>query len=129
VLRRSAWIGTDRRELEDEFLPHFVESHLEHWRESAEDDAERELFARLDAGERIPAADIVADRFIVGTPAEVIAEIRRYVAETGCDHIGVSFGVGSQDRPLDEEARREHDALAGMIELFGREVIPAFAGD
>ena len=111
VLRRSAWIGTDRRELEDEFLPHFVESHLEHWRESAEDDAERELFARLDAGEQIPAAAIVADRFIGGTPAEVIAEIRRYVAETGCDHLGVSFGVGSQDQPLDD-ARLEHDALA-----------------
>ena len=126
VLRRSAWIGTDRHELEDEFLPHFVESHLEHWRESAEDDAERELFVRLDAGEQIPAAGIVADRFIGGTPGEVIAEIRRYVTETGCDHLGVSFGVGSQDRPLDD-ARLEHDASARMIELFGSEVIPALA--
>jgi probable F420-dependent oxidoreductase len=128
VLRRSAWIGTDRRELVDEFLPHFVESHFEHWRESAEDDAERELFARLDGGEQVPAADIVADRFIGGTPSEVIAEVHRYVTETGCDHLGVSFGVGSQDRPLDNAARPERDALARMIELFGREVIPAFAG-
>src|SRR5436305_1230462 len=47
ILRRYAWVAPTRAEVEDDVLPAYVDGLLEHWRESVEDDAERELFARL----------------------------------------------------------------------------------
>src|SRR5579862_5759512 len=46
VLRRYAWLGRSRRDVEEAVLPAYVGGLLEHWRESVEDEAERALFAR-----------------------------------------------------------------------------------
>jgi probable F420-dependent oxidoreductase len=51
VLRRYAWVGADGEQVRDEVLPAYVDGLMVHWRESAEDDIEKELFARIDAGE------------------------------------------------------------------------------
>ena len=51
ILRRYAWIAPTRREVEEDVLPGYVDGLMEHWRESVEDDDEKELFARIDAGE------------------------------------------------------------------------------
>ena len=47
ILRRYAWVGTDKRAIEDDILPRYVGGLMEHWRESAEDDEEKALFARI----------------------------------------------------------------------------------
>lgn len=127
ILRRFAWIGPDRESIQQEILPRYVNGLLEHWRESAEEDEEKELFARLDAGEEIPPETIAKDRLLWGSPEDVIAQVKRYQRETGCDHVHAAFGAGL---PADRDERStlgSFEQHAQMIRLFGEEVIPAFA--
>ncbi|MSW93053.1 MAG: LLM class flavin-dependent oxidoreductase, partial [Actinobacteria bacterium] len=77
ILRRYAWVGTDKRAIEDDILPRYVGGLMEHWRESAEDDEEKALFARIDAGEPVTPQEIAADRLMWGTPDQVIEQIHR----------------------------------------------------
>ena len=125
VLRRYAWIGADREEVMDEVLPEYVGGLMEHWRESVEDDAEKELFARIDAGEDVSPAEIAADRLLFGAPDDVIAQVERYRTLTGAQHVHAAFGAGlpgaSEKASLGTFAE-----IAAMIRLFGDEVIPAF---
>ena len=53
ILRRYAWVGADRRHVVDDVLPAYVDGLVAHWRESAEDDEEKALFSRMDAGEAV----------------------------------------------------------------------------
>ncbi|MBW2497493.1 MAG: LLM class flavin-dependent oxidoreductase [Deltaproteobacteria bacterium] len=126
VLRRFAWIGTDRRKITQQILPRYVDGLLVHWRESTEEDEERRLFERLDAGESISHEEIAADRLLWGTPEDVIAQIERYRRETGCNHVHASFGAGMPAREDEYATLGEFEEQAEMIRLFGREVIPAF---
>lgn len=126
ILRRFAWIGTQRREMEEEILPRYIEGLLVHWRESAEEAEEKELFARLDAGEKVPAQEIARDRLLWGTPDDIIGQIERYRAETGCDHVHAAFGAGLPAKESDRSTLGSFEQHAEMIRLFGREVIPAF---
>lgn len=127
VLRRYVWIGS-HRDLEERWLPTFVEHQLAYWRVSAEGPQERRLFERLDAGETVEAREVAADRFMGGPPDDVIAQIEDCRARTGCDHISIGFGGGMSGRPADTDHDAAYEEMRTMIERFGREVIPAFAG-
>jgi probable F420-dependent oxidoreductase len=126
ILRRFAWVEADRRHVMDEVLPAYVDGLVAHWRESAEDDEEKALFSRMDSGEQVSAEEIARDRLLWGAPEDVIGQLKRYEAETGCTHVHAAFGAGLP-------GSSEHSTLGGfeeqaeMIRLFGREVIPAFA--
>ncbi|CAM8645813.1 COG2141 Coenzyme F420-dependent N5,N10-methylene tetrahydromethanopterin reductase and related flavin-dependent oxidoreductases [Acidimicrobiia bacterium] len=126
ILRRYAWIGESDEQVRTEVLPHYVDGLMAHWRESAEEAEELELFARLDAGESISAEDIAADRLLWGNPERVINQIRSYEATTNCTHVHAAFGAGL---PADtgQASLGTFDEIAAMIRLFGREVIPAFS--
>ena len=126
ILRRFAWIGTDRRKIEEEILPRYVDGLLVHWRESAEDDVEKALFARLDGGEKITPQEIAGDRLLWGTPEDVIGQIERYRAETGCHHVHAAFGAGMPAHEDEYSTLGRFEEQAEMIRLFGREVIPHF---
>ncbi len=128
ILRRYAWIGTDRSRVVDDVLPRYVDGLLDHWRESVDDAAERALFARIDAGEDVSAVEVAQDRLLFGTPDMVIDQVRRFSDLTGCDHVHAAFGAGL---PGSAERATFGDAaeIAEQIRLFGREVIPAFAGE
>ena len=125
ILRRYAWVGADRRQVLDEVLPAYVDGLMEHWRESVEDDVEKALFARIDAGEDVSPEEIAADRLLYGAPDDVIAQVERYRALTGCEHVHAAFGAGL---PATEgmASLGTFAEIAEMIRLFGREVIPAF---
>ena len=125
ILRRYAWIGESDEQVRTEVLPHYVDGLMAHWRESAEEAEELELFARLDSGESISAEDIAADRLLWGNPERVINQIRSYEATTNCTHVHAAFGAGL---PADtgQASLGTFDEIAAMIRLFGREVIPAF---
>lgn len=127
ILRRFAWIGRDGDEIVDRVLPAYVDGLIGHWRESVEDEAERSLLARLDAGEHVPATEIADDRLLWGTPEQVIAQVERYRERTGCTHVHAAFGAGL---PAQQGQGSMGDAaqVAEMIELFGTEVIPVFGG-
>ena len=126
VLRRYAWVGADDEQVRTEVLPVYVDGLMVHWRESAEETEELELFARIDAGEDISAEEIAADRLLWGDPERVIGQIRDYEASTGCTHVHAAFGAGL---PADtgQASLGTYEDIAAMIELFGREVIPAFS--
>ncbi len=126
ILRRFAWLGTDRRAIEEEVLPAYVSGLVDHWRESAEDREELELFARMDSGEQVSAQEIATDRLLWGTPNNVIAQIQRYSEATGCEHIHAAFGAGLPAGASDRSTLGEFDEIAEMLRLFGSEVIPAF---
>ena len=126
ILRRFAWLGTDHRQIADEVLPAYVSGLVEHWRESAEDEEERALFARMDAGETVSPQEIAADRLLWGTPDDVITQIQRYRESTGCEHIHAAFGAGLPAGAADRSTLGEYDEIATMLRLFGSEVIPAF---
>jgi probable F420-dependent oxidoreductase len=126
ILRRYAWVGTDRRAIEDDILPRYVDGLMEHWRESAEDDEEKALFARIDNGDAVTPQDIAADRLLWGTPDQVIAQIERYVRETGADHVHMAFGAGLPGA-TERSTFGSYADLEAMVQLFGREVIAAFA--
>jgi probable F420-dependent oxidoreductase len=125
ILRRYAWIGESDEQVRTEVLPHYVDGLMAHWRESAEEAEELELFARLDSGESISAEDIAADRLLWGNPERVINQIRSYEAITNCTHVHAAFGAGL---PADtgQASLGTFEEIAAMIRLFGREVIPAF---
>jgi len=125
VLRRYAWLGSDGRQVREEVLPAYVSGLMEHWRESAEDDTEQELFARIDAGEKVSAEEIAADRLLWGNPDDVIGQVERYRAATGATHVHAAFGAGlpAHSGPSTLGGFAE---LRDMIRLFGREVISAF---
>lgn len=125
VLRRYAWLGADDEQVRTEVLPRYVDGLMAHWRESVEEDEEKELFARIDAGDDVSPEEIAADRLLWGGPERVIAQIEGYRAATGTDHVHAAFGAGL---PADtgQASLGEFDEIAEMIRLFGREVIPAF---
>jgi probable F420-dependent oxidoreductase len=126
ILRRYAWLGADGDAVRDEVLPVYVDGLLEHWRESVEDPDEAALFARLDAGEKVPAEEIARNRLLFGAPEDVIAQITRFRDMTGCDHVHAAFGAGLPAQTM-QASLGDFDEIATMIRLYGREVIPAFA--
>lgn len=126
ILRRYTWLERDGDRVRHQVLPRYMDGLLAHWRESAEDDTEQELFARLDRGEHVPPEEIAADRLLWGSPADVIDQIERYREATGCEHIHAAFGAGLPSDQGDRSSLGEFEEIAEMIELFGREVIPAF---
>ncbi len=124
VLRRFAWVAPTRAEVVDGALPAYVHGLIEHWRESVEDDEDQALYARVDAGE-IPIEEIADQRLLWGTPDDVIAQIQRYEAATGADHVHAGFGAGLPGSGP-QSSMGDFETIAGMIRLFGDEVIPAF---
>jgi probable F420-dependent oxidoreductase len=128
VLRRYAWLGADDEQVRTEVLPHYIDGLMEHWRESVEEDEEKALFARIDAGEQVSPEEIAADRLLWGGPERMIGQIEAYRAATGCDHVHAAFGAGLP-AGTGQASLGEFDEIAEMIRLFGREVIPAFGRD
>ena len=126
ILRRYAWIAPTRAEVEEDVLPAYVDGLMVHWRESVEDEEEKALFARIDAGETVTPAEVADDRLLWGSPDDVIAQINRYVAATGADHVHAAFGAGLPGAS-DRASMGDFETQASMIRLFGREVIGAFA--
>lgn len=66
---------------------------------------------------RVPYQELAKDRFLLGSPAEVVAELRRYHAELGVNHM--IFRMQWPGMPQEQVLRQ--------IELLGREVIPQVA--
>jgi probable F420-dependent oxidoreductase len=125
ILRRYAWIAPTRAEVEDDVLPDYVDGLMAHWRESVEEAEEQALFARIDAGESVSPAEIADERLLWGSPDDVIAQIERYRARTGADHVHAAFGAGLPGKG--QASMGDFEAQAAMIRLYGQEVIPALS--
>jgi len=124
MLRRYARLG-DRDEIEKSWLPGFVERNLAYWRHSTEGPAERALFERIDRGETFSAVEVARDRFMWGSPEEIINEIREY-ARLGPTEFSVSFSGGMTTQRWEVQTENDYQDYLESIEIFGQEVIPAF---
>jgi probable F420-dependent oxidoreductase len=124
ILRRYAWIAPTRAEVEDGVLPAYVDGLVEHWRESTEDEEEKRLFERMDAGEDV-AREIADERLLWGSPEDVIGQIERYRARTGAEHVHAAFGAGLPGSG--QASMGDFETQAAMIRLYGAEVISAFS--
>ncbi len=125
MLRRYARLG-DRREIEETWLPGFVERNLAYWRQSTEGPNERRLFDRIDDGEEFSAVDIARDRFMWGSPQDIIEGINAYRPFRPTE-FGVSFSGGMTTHRWEQHSPTDYSDFLQSIETFGREVIPAFS--
>jgi len=111
-LMRLVGIGQNRDDVERDWLPPVLTMLRSYRRAGApgerNEDASQKL--RRDSG-RSMLAELGNDMFVAGTPDDVIAGIRRCQELTGCEHFMPTLGGP--------------DPWAAL-ELFGREVIPAF---
>jgi hypothetical protein len=112
--------------MERDFLPNFVNKQLAYWRVSTEGEAERRLFARIDAGEDVPPTEVARGRFFGGSPDDVIGGIAHCRDLTECTHISVGFGGGLSGRPEAASSIETYEDTRDMITRFGRDVMPAF---
>ena len=124
MLRRYARFG-DRHEIEQKWLPGFVERNLAYWRQSTEGPNERQLFDRLDRGEELSTLEVARNRFIWGSPDEMIAEIEAYM-RLGPTEFGVSFSGGMTTSRWEHRTATDYSDYLRSIETFGQEIIPAF---
>lgn len=124
MLRRYARLG-DRGEIERDWLPGFVDRNLAYWRESTEGPAERALFERIDRGEQVSPVEVARDRFMWGSPENLISEITEY-ARLEPTEFSVSFTGGMTTHRWEVQNERDFGVYLESIETFGREVIPAF---
>lgn len=126
VLRRYVWLGRDAATFRREVLPDLVERQIAYWRVSTEGPDERALFARMDAGERVPPEEVAAGRFVGGAVEDVISGMRGCIERTGTTHISVGFGGGLSGRAPDvTRSRAAYEEARGMVQRFGEEVLPA----
>ncbi|HKE75887.1 MAG TPA: LLM class flavin-dependent oxidoreductase [Acidimicrobiales bacterium] len=111
-LLRLVGIGPSRAQVEHEWLPGVLAMLRSYRRAGAPGERDERASRRLRTdGGHSTLADLGDEMLIAGTPDDVIAAIRRCGEVTGCEHVIPTFGGP--------------DPLAAM-ELFGREVIPAF---
>jgi probable F420-dependent oxidoreductase len=110
-LLRLIGVGASREAVEENWLPGVVDMLRSYRRAGAP--GERNETASRALGERAtPGLDAFQDMLIGGSPEDVIAEIERCREMLDCDYVLPTFRGPDAD---------EH------LELFGREVIPAFA--
>ena len=111
-LMRLVGIGASREEVAETWLPGVLDMLRGYRRAGAPGERNEEASSTLrSSGGRATFAELGNDMFIAGTPDDVIAGIRRCREMTGCEHFVPTLGGAD---PF------------GALELFGREVIPAF---
>jgi probable F420-dependent oxidoreductase len=115
-LLRNTWVAPTRRQVEEEWLPNALRFHLEYWRAGARGRDDEGLYSQLERGERPALEEFVHDRAIAGTPEDCVRQITRWHDQTGCDHLLLAFAGGA-----------DPEAMERTLQLFGREVLPAFA--
>lgn len=97
----------------DERVKELVEGHLAHTYadEYGSEEWSHPLIKDEDADD---IWSLARERFIVGTPAEIVEEIERFRSRMTVDHIGCRF----------HHPGMSHEDVRRQIELFGDEVIP-----
>jgi alkanesulfonate monooxygenase SsuD/methylene tetrahydromethanopterin reductase-like flavin-dependent oxidoreductase (luciferase family) len=114
-LMRQVGIGPSHDYIERTWLPDAARSLLGVWQAGGRFTNGDELARKMSAGEPISIPEFAANRDVAGTPEECIEQIRDFQSLTGCEYFLASFGESPSPQ-----------ALRDAVELFGREVIPAF---
>lgn len=111
-LMRLVGIGTTREQVEETWLPDVLAMLRGYARAGAPQDRNNDVRA-VARSDRPSLVGLGSDLFVAGTPDDVIEGLQRAVDMTACEYLMPSMSDGN-------------DPLA-PIELFGKEVLPAFA--
>ena len=115
-LMRQVAIAPTRAEIEQRWLPEARTSFLSYWQAGGRWPGGEDLAERLLASEEVGLEDFIRDRDIAGSPEDCIAQIEGFHRITGCEYFLATFGdLGGMEQ------------TRAALELFGREVMPAFA--
>ncbi|MBI4279652.1 MAG: LLM class flavin-dependent oxidoreductase [Armatimonadetes bacterium] len=110
-LFRECFVGEDRRTVHSEARPYLERKYQTYvtWGQDRAMPAHDPL--------AVPYEELVGDRFIVGTPEECVAQIRRYRQVLGITHLVLRV----------HWAGLPHERVLRSLRLIGREVMPALA--
>ncbi len=114
-IMRNAWVAPTLETLAEEWGDAAYRFFKGYWEAGARGRDQGDVFQRLAAGEHVSAAALSHDRAIAGTPEICIEQIQRWYEKTRFDYLYLGF-----------TERRNYQALKRSIELFAREVMPAF---
>lgn len=115
---RKVGVCQTREQVEEEWFPGILRAYQAYVRHNVTFE-DKTFEAALASGKPMRLGDFPPDQFIAGTPDECIAQIRDIQEKTRCEYIVADFGRGAHGP--------EYERLRDMVDLFGREVIPAFA--
>jgi len=119
-MMREAWVAPTASEVERDWLESALGFHKYYWEAGTKGDEHDPILQRVAAGERVDYETFARDRAIAGTPEFCIEEINRWQNEIGIDELMLVDMTGRHGpKPVTPQK--------DMIELFGREVIPAFS--
>ena len=113
-LMRLVGIGGSRESVESDWLPATLDMLRGYRRAGAPGERDDDTAKQSRSREGLRLGEAGQGMFIAGTPDDVIAGITEAHKVTGCEYLQPSFGGGGPD------------AVLRALELFGREVIPAF---
>lgn len=105
----ECYVAADRKRAFDESAPYIAAKYRSYYAWGMGKNVPRE------SGEGLRVEELVRDRFVIGTPDDVIRECRRRRDELGATHLVVRFNFPGMSQA----------AVLATIRLFGREVIPA----
>lgn len=103
------YVAADRRRAFEESAPYMAAKYRSYYAWGMGQNVPGE------SGEALSLEELVKDRFVIGTPDEVIRECRRHRDELGVTHLIVRFNFPGMDG----------DKVLEAIRLFGQDVIPA----
>jgi probable F420-dependent oxidoreductase len=116
-LMRLVGVAPSRDEVEDRWFPPVLGMLRQYRRLGAPAESNPELRQRLrSSGDHLTIDQMGTDMIVAGTPDDCIQGIRRFEAATGCEYLHLFLGP-QVDTPWGLE----------QLELFAREVMPAFA--
>lgn len=117
---RECFVANDADTAERLSAEGLLHSHRFYWLHGAYN--EDPTFRRIERSEDISLDMLKMDRFILGSPEEVIDQIEAW-EDLGVDYMILRFrhAGASQRHP-------SHEATLEAIRIFGRDVIPHFAG-
>ena len=114
-LMRNAWIASDAKTVEEEWLGAMIDFHNTYSDARAAGDSGDTVLERLLAGDAIGFEEYVEGRAIAGTPAMCITEIQRWQEAIAPDEFSLIFGGSTEQRRLQQ-----------AVDQFAGEVMPAF---
>jgi alkanesulfonate monooxygenase SsuD/methylene tetrahydromethanopterin reductase-like flavin-dependent oxidoreductase (luciferase family) len=117
ILTRAVGIGRTRRQVEEEWLPGIKRQYQDYVR-SGVIFTNRTFVDKVMSDIPLTLDDCPSGQFIAGTPDDCIKAVKAFKDQSACDYIVGDFGHAAHGA--------EYERIRASIELFGREVVPAF---
>ena len=116
VINRKVAIGASRSQVEQRWLPEIVDFYGNYPKLGIP--LEPQFGEKVTSGRKLALDDVPDTLVIAGTPDDCIASLRKLRSVTQCDQLVLDFGAGGHGQ--------QYSDIRDAIELFGKEVIPAF---